>query len=544
MGKIKILPETLVGKIAAGEIIERPASAIKELIENSIDAGAKSIHVYIKEYGIAEIKVIDDGEGIFSEDVTITFHRHATSKIEKEEDLLSIKTLGFRGEALYSISQVSKLRIITQHRQEKIGTEIYLIEGKIIEKKPALTRGTTVEIRDLFFNTPVRKKFLKSPFTEKSHIIETVQNYSIAYPEVSIYLIIDGQEDLTLPMANSLIDRISQVFGIEFAEKLKYRTLLKDGYKIELFWGDEELFRRYRTKQLLFINRRPVRDSLIVNTLYKAFKVKENHPQFLLFMNIPADEVDFNVHPTKREVRFRNLGKVIELIYRIADTEKHTMIAENPNEWKSSSIFCSSYNQANFFDAYRDFKGEETLHFFNLGRAIVALNQPEGILFIDYHAAHERVNFEKILRKRIEKAVRLVFPIIINLNPQEYAIIKENLQILNEFFIEIEEFGKNSVIVRAIPEFLKDADIAGIIESIAFTIKNETGMLNFNDIREKIAATIACHSSLRANNRINHFELKILLQELEQTSDPDHCPHGRPIKKFISITEIKKWFAR
>lgn len=544
MGKIKILPETLVGKIAAGEIIERPASVIKELIENSIDAGAKSIRIHIKEYGIAEIKVIDDGEGIFSDDVTLTFHRHATSKIEREEDLLSIQTLGFRGEALYSISQVSKLRIITQHRQDNIGTEIYLIGGKIIEKKPALTRGTTLEIRDLFFNTPVRKKFLKSPFTEKSHIIETVQNYAIAYPEVSIDLIIDGQEVLGLPVANSLIDRISQVFGIEFAEKLMYRTLSKDDYKIELFWGDDELFRRHRTKQLLFINRRPVRDSLIVNTLYKAFKVKENHPQFLFFMNIPADEVDFNVHPTKREVRFRNLGKIMELIHRIAETEKHAMIAESTTEWKSFSISYSSFNQANFFDAHPDFKREEILNFFYLGGAIVALHKPEGILFIDYHAAHERVNFERILKNKSEKAMRLVFPIIINLNPQEYEIIKENLQILNEFFIEIEDFGKNSVIVRGIPEFLKNADIAGIIESIAFTIKNETGMLNFNDIKEKIAATIACHSSLRADNRINPFELKILLQELEQTSDPEHCPHGRPTKKFISIVEIKKWFAR
>lgn len=544
MTRIKILNESIVGKIAAGEVIERPASALKELIENSIDAGAKSIQIYIREYGTAQIKVVDDGEGIISEDVFLAFQRHATSKIEREQDLFNIKTLGFRGEALYSIAQVSKLKVTTQHRLEETGTEIYLIGGKVTEKKTVVTKGTTVEIRDLFFNTPVRKKFLKSSFTERAHIIETVQNYALGYPEVSFYLNIDGQEILNASVANSIQDRILQIFGSEFMEKVNFKTLSQGKYRIELFWGGEELLRKQRTKQLIFINRRPVREPLIVSTLYKAFQVKEDHPQFLFFLTIPPEEVDFNVHPTKREVRFRDKAKVAELISRITLSEKISTLSESPLEWQSNVSYLSSFSQPSFFEGESAFNKEEVLQFLTLGNAIIALQQAEGILFIDYHAAHERVNFEKILKAMPEYKLKLVFPQVINLNPQEYTIIRENLNVLSELLIDAEDFGKNSIIIRTIPEILKNVDIVGIIESIVVILKEELGKPDFDSIKKKIAETIACHSSLRANNKINSFEIKELLYKLESTSDPEHCPHGRPVKKFLSFNEIKKWFLR
>jgi DNA mismatch repair protein MutL len=542
MGRIKILSESLVGKIAAGEVIERPASAVKELIENSIDAGAKSISIYIKKYGITQIKVVDDGEGIATEDVSLAFQRHATSKIEKEADLLNIHTLGFRGEALYSIAQVSKLKIITQHKEENTGTEIYLIGGNIVEKKPAFTKGTTVEIKDLFFNTPVRKKFLKSPFTEKAHIIETIQTYALSYPTISFYLNLDEQEVFNIPTADSLRERISQIFGLEFLEKLKFKSLSKDCYTVELFWGSEELQRRYRTKQFIFVNNRPVRDSLIISTLYKAFQISKNHPMFLLFLNLLPEAVDFNVHPAKKEVRFRDSRWITDLIFRLAEPEKYSVIAEKSTEWNVSDS--SFLNQSSFFEILPDFHKDKELHFLDLGDAILALKQPDGVVFIDYHAAHERVNYEKILKLLPENTLRLVFPYVINLNYQEYILIKENLHILNELGIEAEDFGKNSIIIRSIPENLKYADIVGIVESIAMAIKEEAGKPDFADIKRKIAVTIACHSSLRANNKINYSELKALLNEPEKTSDSEHCPHGRPIKKFIPFEEIKKWFFR
>jgi DNA mismatch repair protein MutL len=541
MAKIKILSESLVGKISAGEVVERPASALKEFIENSIDAGAHSIHIYIKEYGIAEIKVVDDGEGISQEDVPLAFQRHATSKIEKEHDLFNIHTLGFRGEALYSIAQVSKLRIITQHRNENSGTELYLVGGNIIEQKPAVTKGTTIEIRDLFFNTPVRKKFLKSPSTEKAHLIETVQNYALSYPEISFYLSIDGQEILNIPVANSLMDRIAQIFGLEFIEKLKVKTISNYGYKIELFLGNENLLRRNRSKQLIFVNRRPIKDSLIVSTLYKAFQIKDTHPQFLIFIELPAEAVDFNVHPAKKEVRFREPYKISQLIYRITESyDNSPVVAENPATWRTDLTYSEAL-ELNFFVQPSAYSLQPILE---LGNAIIAIAQKDGIVFLDYHAANERVNFEKILNKIYEQQIRLVFPQVINLNPQEYTLIRENLGILNELGIEAEDFGQNSIIIRAIPDILKTADIAGIIESIAFTLKEEIGKPDFIDIKRKMAATMACHSSLRANDKITQTELKVLLEELEKTSDPEHCPHGRPVKKFISLNEIKKWFLR
>jgi len=541
MAKIKILSESLVGKISAGEVVERPASALKEFIENSIDAGAHSIHIYIKEYGIAEIKVVDDGEGISQEDVPLAFQRHATSKIEKEHDLFNIHTLGFRGEALYSIAQVSKLRIITQHRNENSGTELYLVGGNIIEQKPAVTKGTTIEIRDLFFNTPVRKKFLKSPSTEKAHLIETVQNYALSYPEISFYLSIDGQEILNIPVANSLMDRIAQIFGLEFIEKLKVKTISNYGYKIELFLGNEDLLRRNRSKQLIFVNRRPVKDSLIVSTLYKAFQIKDTHPQFLIFIELPAEAVDFNVHPAKKEVRFREPYKISQLIYRITESyDNSPVVSENPAAWRTDLTYSEAL-ELNFSVQPSAYSLQPILE---LGNAIIAIAQKDGIVFLDYHAANERVNFEKILNKIYEQKIRLVFPQVINLNPQEYTLIRENLGILNELGIEADDFGQNSIIIRAIPDILKTADIAGIIESIAFTLKEEIGKPDFIDIKRKMAATMACHSSLRANDKITQTELKVLLEELEKTSDPEHCPHGRPVKKFISLNEIKKWFLR
>jgi len=539
MGKIHILPERIVGKIAAGEVVERPASVVKELIENSIDAGATSIFVYIKEFGIAEIKVIDDGEGIPSEDVLTAFQRHATSKIKDEDDLARITSLGFRGEALYSIAQVSKIKITTQYKTENTGKEVYLTGGNLISQKPAVTKGTTIEIRDLFFNTPVRRKFLKSSYTEKAHIIETVQNYCLAYPEISFSLFIDDEEILNIPQVETSRERISQVFGSEFAENLKIKTISM-GYKIELFIGDE-LTGKSNRRQLIFVNRRPVREQSIVSSIYKAFQL--NHPNFIIFITAPPEDVDFNVHPAKTLVRFRNSQKIHQLIFKIAES-KPSVIAEKVAQWQTGSSFTGS----SFLEQIPAFHTEpvlaEKFEFLTLGDSIVVIKEPQGVIFLDYHAAHERVNFEKILNKMNEQIVRLVFPVIINLNPHDYVLIRENLHILQELGIEAEDFGKNSVIVRAVPEIIKYGDIAGIIESIALTLKEEIGKPDFIDIKRKIAATIGCHSSLRADDKINYFEIKTLLQELEKTSDPEHCPHGRPVKKFFTIDEIKKWFLR
>lgn len=535
MGKIQILSESIVGKIAAGEVVERPASVVKELIENSIDAGASSISVYIKKSGIAEIKVIDDGEGIGREDVLLAFQRHATSKIKDEKDLVRISSLGFRGEALYSIAQVSKIKITTQHRAENIGTEAYFVAGKLKWQKPAITEGTTIEVSDLFFNTPVRRKFLRSPYTEKANIIEVVQNYCLAFPEISFSLFIDEEEILNLPESETNYERICQIFGLETAETLKIKAISEGDYKVEIFWG-EGLKGRYK----VFVNRRYVREQSIVNSIYKAFQLQQ--PQFIIFITLPPQDVDFNVHPAKTMVRFANPQKIHNLIFKVAE-QKHistsSMVAEESSHWEVIPV---SNEQIPIFLTEPVFNREP--EFLTLGNSIVVIKETDGVIFLDYHAAHERINFEKILNGMKEMVVRLVFPVIVDLTAEEYILIKENLSTLDDLGIEIDDFGKNSIIVRALPDIIQKGDIAGIIKNIAYAIKEDIGKVDFTDLRRKIAATIACHHSLRAHDKINSIEIKTLLQELEKTSDPEHCPHGRPIKKYFPIDEIKKWFLR
>ncbi|GAB5047013.1 DNA mismatch repair endonuclease MutL [Thermodesulfovibrio sp. TK110] len=538
MGKIQILSESIVGKIAAGEVVERPASVVKELIENSIDAGASSISVFIKKSGVAEIKIIDDGEGISSEDVLTAFQRHATSKIKDEKDLMRISSLGFRGEALYSIAQVSKIKIITQHVTENTGTETYFVAGTLKWQKPAITKGTTIQVSDLFFNTPVRRKFLKSPYTEKAHIIETFQNYCLAFPEISFSLFIDEEEILNIPQADSIYKRVCQVFGMELAENLKIKTISKDGYKIEIFLGEG-----LKGKSKIFVNRRPVKEQSILGSIYKAFQL--SYPQFIIFITIPPQEADFNVHPAKTQVRFCNPQKIHQLIFSMAEEKPvsskvaENIIAEKPSQWE---FHREALEQISVFHTEPVFSKEP--EFLTLGDSIVVIKESNGVVFLDYHAAHERVNFEKILNKMNEVVINLVFPVIVNLSSDDYILIKENLPILHELGIEADDFGKNSIIIRALPEFIQHGDVAGIIESIAKTIKEEIGKPDFVEIKRKIAATIACHRSLRANDKVNYVEIKTLLQELEKTSDPEHCPHGRPVKRYFAIDEIKKWFLR
>lgn len=531
MGRINILSESLIGKIAAGEVVERPASVVKELIENSIDAQATSISVYIKNCGIGEIKVVDDGEGISQEDVTVAFARHATSKIKEERDLYSINTLGFRGEALYSIAQVSKIRLITQHKDEQIGSEVYLIGGKLIEKRPAITRGTIVEVRDLFFNTPVRRKFLKSSYTEKSYIVETVQSYCLAYPEISFSLFIDDEELLSVPATTTTKERVFQLFNPDFAEKLKYKEVSKGAYRVSLFISDEKISTKPRDKQIIFVNRRPIRDPLLVNVLYKAFEIKENHPYFFMYLTVPSTDVDFNVHPAKKEVKFKNPQLIYDLIFNLVWKDSF-WVAEATTQWRQDYTSEPLPIDSGLTD------------FFQLDSSIVAVNTKEGVLFLDFHAAHERINFERLLNNSENKTLKLIFPEVIDLSTSDYVTIRENLSILREIGIDAEDFGKNSIIIREIPEILKGKDISSVIESIAQTLKEEVKNPDLQNIRRKIAATVACHKALRANDKITPEEIKMLIEQLKQTSDPDHCPHGRPTKKFFSLNEIRKWFLR
>lgn len=581
MSRINILPLNLRNKIAAGEVVERPASVVKELIENSIDAGALRIEIDTAKAGRRLIKVSDDGAGMDREDALLAFQRYATSKIKDENDLLNIRTMGFRGEALSSIASVSKVRLITAQKLEekaednKIGTYIEIIGGEIKEIKDVMTIGATIEINDLFFNTPARRKFLKSDGTENYHIVDTVTREALSHYKIGFVLRMDGDYALDLPAASSYRERIVQIFGKEFADEL-IETGAKDGVMgIKAFLGNVSHLRNNRNNQFLFINRRPVKDQSITYAVYKAYEgliPKDKHPAFLLFMEIDPSDVDFNVHPAKREVRFKDKSSVFDFVYRTAKTalsgQKSAAMAETETRghgelevsnypFADSRIHAFTVSQIAEPQELYNIEHSEFMPFIYIGDTFVAIPDKNGLAIIDYHAAHERINYERLLRQSAvsgqESAVRLLFPRQIRLQSSEYRVILDNLKMLSSLGIEAEDFGHGTIVVRSLPDFLKDADANLLMSDLSnflisdfkSQISDASGSIETVDLtRKALAARLACHSSIRGKEVPDGMRIAQLFKDLNAMEDPEHCPHGRPTKIFISMYELRKMFKK
>jgi DNA mismatch repair protein MutL len=581
MSQIKILPSDLRNKIAAGEVIERPASVVKELIENSIDAGSTDIKIDILYGGKRLIRVSDNGTGMDKEDALLCFERHATSKLATEDDLFNIKTMGFRGEALSSIASVSKMKIITGIKGFPSGVSVEIIGSEVKKIKDSPSIGTSVEVRDLFFNTPARKKFLKSNSTELFHIIDVVTKEALSHWETGFMLTSDKQGTLNLPQAASSKERVMQVYGNEFFDSLievnnpPPPPLEKDGeegfvenrdegqwinVKMNAFISKGENFRDRRANQFIFINKRPVKDSSLSHALYNAYEgilPRDKHPVFFLFLYIDPSKVDFNVHPTKREVRFEDK----ESIYRFVNTTIRKAITGDRTEYiKQFTEISETYlspPSVNVYDMPRfpqdasresvisealEFAYKPYLPFIYLGDTFIAISGKGGLTLIDYHAAHERVLYEKLLNKINLNSHQLLFPKQIKLSHKEYRIILENILILKDFGIEVDDFGHETLIVRSLPHDLKEADIRGILSDVASYIIE--GIAPDKTIKETIAASIACHSSIRGKGILNQEEISSLLTQLEKTDHPDQCPHGRPTRIFFSLNDLNKMFKR
>lgn len=561
MSKINILPIYLRNKIAAGEVIERPASVVKELIENSIDADATEIKVDIFYGGKRLIKVSDNGVGMQKEDALLCFERYATSKLHKEEDLSNIQTMGFRGEALSSIASVSKVRLMTGTR-DLIGVYIELYGGEVKEIRDFLSIGTTIEVQDLFFNTPARKKFLKSTSTELFHIIDIVTREALSHPEIGFKLTSDNHETMDLSLSSGIKERLMQVYGEEFLSSLLEITNKIEGIALHAYVSKIDNFRKTRSHQFIFINRRPVKEPSISSAIYRGFEgilPREKHPVFFLFLNIDPAKIDVNVHPTKREVRFENR----EIVYRFVLESIREAIKKQRREFIESFII-PPFPDKNTLAA--QFKGipsipdlrtdsetsaisenieltyrPELPHLY-LGETFIAMGGKGGLTLIDHHAAHERILFEKFIKGINLNSTRLLFPKHIKLSPKEYQIILENLQVLADFGIDTDDFGHNTVIVRSLPNDLKNSDIEGILSDIASCIVE--GTAPDKSLKESIAARIACHSSIRGKEILTQEELSRLISDLEHTENPDQCPHGRPTRIFFSLDDLKKMFKR
>ncbi|TAL24578.1 MAG: DNA mismatch repair endonuclease MutL, partial [Nitrospirae bacterium] len=406
MPQIKILPIDLRNKIAAGEVVERPASVVKELIENAIDAESTEITINVLYGGKRLIKVSDNGVGMDREDALLCFERHATSKIDNEADLFNVTTMGFRGEALPSIASVSKVKLITGVKGSDSGISIEMHGGEKKEVKDSSFSGTSIEIKDLFFNTPARKKFLKTNNTELFHIIDTVTKEALSHPETGFRLLTENQETMTLPRASGLRERIMQVYGDEFVAGLIELSAEKGGMRMNAFVSELGNFRNSKAHQFIFVNKRPVKDASVSHAVYKAYEgiiPRDRHPVFFLFLEINPIKVDFNVHPTKREVRFEDK----EGIYRFVNSGIRDKVKGEREEYtRPFTEAAITYSGASHYDpaAGRSVSGisenlellyKPSLPSLYLGDTFIAVSGRGGLTLIDHHAAHERILYEK-----------------------------------------------------------------------------------------------------------------------------------------------------
>jgi DNA mismatch repair protein MutL len=598
VSKIHRLPPDLANQIAAGEVVERPASVVKELVENALDAGARRISITVEQGGKRLIRVEDDGEGMGPEDARLAIERHATSKIARAEDLGAIRTLGFRGEALPSIASVSHFTLRTRARGASSGTEVKVNAGVIASiREVGAPEGTCIEVADLFFNLPARRKFLKSDVAETTQISRLGTQLALGYPEVGFTVVSNGRTLLQCPPSTGLRDRFFQLFG-DRSDLIEVR---KDagGLKIEGFaaaLGDQG---PTRGAQNVFVNRRIVKDRTIAHAIIDAYSVatiKERSPEVHLFLTIAADRVDVNVHPTKAEVRFLEQSLVHEVLRRaLGDAlgaqrapevqfglSPQRLLVPEPrdvgipgvlagaqvsNRWAEPqppsgsqdpgfamrdpgfAIRDSGSGMRDPGSAIRD-QGSDIRPMIPLGQFrdtfIIAVDD-EGLAIIDQHVAHERVLFEQVMEKltagRMESQ-RLLTPIVLDLSPAQRDALKLHTATLERFGMEVEEFGGDSVKLSAVPALIAPAECETTIRALAEDLEGLGTSAGIEDALRRIAATMACHAAVKANYPLTLDKMRYILEELRRTAYSSVCPHGRPVVLRLTRREIEKNFQR
>jgi DNA mismatch repair protein MutL len=576
MNKIHILPEALRNKIAAGEIVERPASVLKELIENAIDAGSTRIVAEVEEGGRRLIRVTDNGHGMTPEDARLAFERHATSKISGESDLEAIGTLGFRGEALPSIASVARVRLVTASASggdpSSKAVEI-VVEGGVMKRviETAAPPGTRVEVSALFYNTPARQKFLRAPATELSHIVQVMQQLALPYPEIHFRLTHNGQELLDAPAVKTGRERVLQVAGPDWLDQLLSVTAQSATLKLVGFVSKPP-FSSSRDHQHFFINRRAVRSPLLARALIEAYDtamMKGRHPIAFLFLDVPLNSVDVNVHPAKREVRFRDQRGVFDFVHQsikgrlsVSPISSH---GERKPEAPSASPDAIDQEPADVGravsvgDPGESYFAQEAVHvpvqgvltpsIFPLGQIhqtyIVARVEDE-LQIVDQHAAHERLLFDRLMTQLEEQRIAiqpLLFPETVEL-PQAVALrLKEILPSLKAAGVELEEFGPRSFLVRGIPALLGPVNGRQLLLDLVEDLEAEKDPRSSSAGLQQMTASMACHAAIKAHQSLGMDQMKALLTDLK-TLKASTCPHGRPIRVTFSRSDLEKMFHR
>jgi len=574
MNKIQILSEEIISKISAGEVVERPASVVKELVENSLDAQAKNIVIEIKNAGKKLIHVSDDGWGINKDDLPLTIARYATSKISSLADLKRIQTLGFRGEALPSIAAVSQFKLFSRETNSDNGYCIYAEGGKIKESyEVGSPVGTTVEVKNLFYNTPARLKFLKTDSTEKEQIYNLAYDLALAYPKVSFRLLDEEREILNCPQVDTPKERIAQLFGYQILEYFFPFTEEINLYKISGLLSYPNYTRATKIQQFFAVNNRPIRSRILQHSVYEGYRQflsPGRHPAFFLYLQCPAESIDVNVHPTKREIRFSeedNLHKQLTLAIkekllkpkRIPEikipVEEKIQPARKEEVPPAKEPIASKISQEEFF-IEKDFSSLTIIPLGQLGKLYILAQSDEGLLIIDQHAAEERILYEKFKNAFTENRLetqRLLNPIIIELSLQQYEILSPILQnrFLEGLGFEVEEFGGRNFIVHSVPAILASGVDEKVIRDLFDNLSEEMGKEKkletvselSEEIKEKIIRT-ACRSAVKANDNLEKEEMYRLVDKLKKCAHPYNCPHGRPTLIRLNYDELNRRFGR
>ena len=580
MGNIVLLDDLTINKIAAGEVIERPANVVKELVENSIDAGADNIVIEVKNGGKTFIKITDNGKGIRQDDMAISLERHATSKIRKVEDLEKTYTMGFRGEALASISAISTLTMQSKTKDKFTGTKIVAKAGNIIEAEECgMQVGTTIFVENLFFNTPVRYKFLKQDATEFRYIKNWVQKVALANPNISFRLLNDGKNIFFSNGNGNILDIIYLMYGKEIKENLLEVNYESDNIKVTGVIGNTLISRDNRKEQIIFLNKRNIKNNVLINSADQAFKGAVGigkYGFYILNLDMPANFYDVNVHPTKMEVRFKDEDKIYKVVYHAIkstmlkfeflgnnENEEHNEeYIENEyefltNEYSEKSSNSKSENQeqkeaehniiANINSKNELRKREEarTVKYKYIGilfRTFIIIEVENEIFLIDQHAAHERVLYEKIkenYKKKVsQNSQMMLMPEVINLTHREMEFVKNNIEIFKNTGFDIEIFGENSVKINGIPDLEYKAKTQNIFMDILDEmLTNER--TSIKDVEERFIATVACKAAVKANMDLSVPEVENLIQSLLSLNNPYTCPHGRPTTIKIDKDFIK-----
>lgn len=589
-GRIQLLPDHVINKIAAGEVIERPASVLKELLENALDAGATAIEVQLVDGGRKLIRVADDGSGMTRDEALLAVERHATSKIRDSEDIEHITTLGFRGEALAAISAVSRFTLLTRPAEELEGTELQIAGGRMVSVEAAgCPPGTDIAVRNLFFNVPARKKFLRAAATEQQHARQMFLLHALAHPEVGFRLTLDEREVHRLTPAEGLAARLGELYGPDFAADLLPVDFSRAGYRVRGLAGKPTLHRSDRTDQVTFVNTRPASAAVIhyaIGEVYKGAIPRGRHPVLFLFLDVPPDAVDVNVHPTKKEVRFRNNTAVRDTLIEALATALNRLVAAPaqpggpsaaaPRPAAPPSLAPEPLNLPDLHPPFPRKKPDpphtdilppaaapeapqpapepaaespwgraEFLGHIAEGYAVLAI--PEGMLLLDPQAAHERVLYEQYLAQIRHAKIPgqpLLHPETLDLPPVKADTLRRNLKALHELGFGISDFGGDTFMVDSLPACLGAAPLRELIDDLATTLEEGGRKSALKDlVRERIARS-ACATAVRGGHRLREEEVLTLLDRLARADMPYTCPHGRPTVILTRKSELDRKFGK